>query len=256
MSDLVTDTACLFQLVLKCTSTSTTSTETLKLKSFPQKVLDIKEHIQEVLSIPLCTQIIHHESTVLNDSDDLSVHRIRGGDTLYVTYEARAECAEVESALRWLTTLLTAFSTHLPATTDETQSEAEVRLVTAIRQGFLEALRKGLFLPWDSEVRQMNKVYFLSIGGLEVLLKLYSILLQQEWQKCLPLLKRLAVSVINALYNLASTFQHRNVLIRHGCIELCMQSLLRVKVPRAVRIDAGDVISQDVVASAMGTLCK
>ena len=94
MSDLVTDTTCLFQLVLKCTSTSTTSTETLKLKSFPQKVLDIKEHIQEVLSIPLCTQSIHHESTVLNDSDDLSVHRIRGGDTLYVSYEARAECAD------------------------------------------------------------------------------------------------------------------------------------------------------------------
>ena len=51
------------------------------------------------------------------------------------------------------------------------------------------------------------------------------------------------------------------VLIDHGCIELCMQSLLRAKLKKKEKGLEGFEspefrLIMDVIASAMGTLCK
>ena len=249
-----TTSTCSFQLVLKCSSTDTTSTETVQLKSFPRKVLDLKEHIQEVLSIPLCTQVIQHESTVLNDSDSLKLFRIRSGDTLNVLYEAKAECAEVEKVVMWLQTLLSLFDSHLPSPADESPSESEIELKKAVQGGLLQSLHKGLFAL--SEVKEMNMLYFLYTGGVELLLKIYSLLVKQEWSTCLRFLKYFELSIINALYYLCIKFDLRNILIKQGCTELCIQSLLRLKIPRGVKLNSPDTILPNVVASAVGTLCK
>ena len=53
---------------------------------------------------------------------------------------------------------------------------------------------------------------------------------------------------------------HIQVLINRGCIEPCLQSLLRAKLRRRERgvegIEAPDILLMEVIFSAMGTLLK
>jgi len=126
----------------------------------------------------------------------------------------------------------------------------------------MQELRNDVFSPWDSDVKQMNKDYFISIGGLDTLVRLYSLLLTQDWHMCPDNVKHLVLTCPVALYHIAATYKLRRVLIKHGCIELLMNSLLLVKLKRGERVtvaggtERDSLILRDLMGSAMGTLCK
>ena len=119
---------CTFELELMCSSTQSVETRALTLESFPESVLDIKQHIEEEFNIPVYSQVIRYDSVVLKDSEDLRSLRIRTGDTLHVTFEAKAECADVREIKRWLDDVACEFDDHLPSL-GVSSSPAQRRLV-------------------------------------------------------------------------------------------------------------------------------
>ena len=251
---------CSFEAVLKlnCTASKQVETKAINCVSFPKNTRDLKQKIENDFSIPVCAQTLWYESTVLSDSDDLRSICLRTGDTLHLTYKSKADCPEVQSVVRWLRSLLDLFQVHVPSLLDPVPSDGEHALNTAIQEGFMEELRNKIFIPWDSDIKQMNKDYFISIGGLDTLVKLYSLLLTQNWHLCPANVQHLELSFPVALYHIASTYRLRRVLVKYGCLELLMDSLLLFKLKRGERIDSQQNRSllRDLIGTAMGTLCK
>ena len=254
---------CSFEAVLNlsCITSKQVETKTVKCVSFPKDALDLKQKIEDDFSIPVCAQTLRYESTVLSDSDDLRSMCLRTGDTLHLTYRSKADCPEVQSVVKWLRSLLDLFQVHVPSLLDPVPSDGENALNTAIQQGFMEELRNKVFTPWGSNIKQMNKDYFISIGGLDTLVKLYSLLLTQDWHMCPTNVKHLELSFPVALYHIASTYRLRKVLIKYGCLELLMDSLLLFKIKRGERFidsqqNSSSSLLRDLIGTAMGTLCK
>ena len=181
--------------------------------------------------------------------------------SIWPTGQKHADCLEVQSVVRWLRSLLDLFQAHVPSLLDPLPSDRENALNTAIQQGFMEELRNNVFTPWGSNIKQMNKDYFISIGGLDTLVKLYSLLLAQDWHMCPTNVKHLELSFPVALYHIASTYRLRKVLIKYGCLELLMESLLLFKLKRGERVidsrqNSSSSLLRDLIGTAMGTLCK
>jgi len=256
------DEGCSFEIVLCCTSTEEVVTKTVTFVTYPKSARDLKQKIEDDFNIPICAQTLQYESTVLVDSDDLRSICLRSGDTIHLTYRSKANCSEVLNVVTRLKSLLGLFQVHLPSLSDEVPSDGENALQTAIQEGFMQELRNDVFSPWDSDVKQMNKDYFISIGGLDTLVRLYSLLLTQDWHMCPENVKHLVLTCPVALYHIAATYKLRRVLIKHGCIELLMNSLLLVKLKRGERVTVAggtqrdSLILRDLMGSAMGTLCK
>ena len=208
---------CSFQLLLKSstanTSPATVRSKTLTFDCYPKTTLDLKREVQKQFQIPTFAQTVQYEQVTLSDSDCLQAVRIRIGDTLQITYQSEAECVEIDVAVTWLGELANHFQAHLPSLSDETPSEGEYWLIIGNQQGSTDQLRKRLFIPWHSDVKQMNKRYFLHTGGVALLLEAYSLLLKKDWQDCTPELQSFELTCLNALYHLVSTFELRQVSV-------------------------------------------
>ena len=248
---------CTFELELMCSSTQSVETKALTLESFPESVLDIKQHIEEEFNIPVYSQVIRYDSMVLKDSEDLRSLRIRTGDTLHVTFEAKAECADVREAKRWLDDVAREFEGHLPSVIGP-EGLGEIALNTATQQGLVQKLESELFSPLTSETKEMNMKYFVEIGGLKALCKVYSLILKQEWSLSPLTVKRLELVLLITLIHLACTFEIRQALIQYGCVELCMQSFMRVEAQKGNGYlgDDNSYYMAAVLESAIWALCK
>ncbi len=255
-----TSSSCSFVLDLECSKTGETTRKTITLEAYPGSVVQLKQEIQRALGIPGFAQTVLYESAVLKDTDEPNSLHIRSGDTLHVTFESVAECVEVGEALRWLTLLARAFETHVPTVNDHESCDATVAIAQGISQGMLRRLATEIFQPYESDVKQMNKRFFIHSGGLDLLSQVFSRILDLEWNNCPMLLRHFERDCLRILYHLASTFEVRKLMVEHGCVEICTRSLLRVGRdqlddlhPQSIATDA---ILVDVQAMAMGTLCK
>ena len=254
-----------FQIVLKCTSTATTEHQVLSLATPPRAVLDIKEQIQATFNVPVCSQRLEYESSVMKDSDEIDSFHIRSGDTLMVTYQAKAMCDEITIVVDWMRSLYTLLERQsLHADADDQQ--AHNTIMFGYQAGIMEDLAYKKFSPWVSPVTQANKLYFLQIGGLEVLLDLYSLMLQQPWSKIVSENKYIEYACMIVISNLASSLEYRKMIIRRGILPMCLKSLMRVKLKKGVQVedDSGsqgskelnDAILHDVIGSVISILAK
>ncbi len=249
-----------FGLDLECSKTGETTRKTITLEAYPGSVAQLKQEIQRAFGIPGFAQTVLYESAVLKDTDEPSSLHLRSGDTLHIVFESVAECVEVGEVLGWLTLLARAFETHVPTVSDHESCDAIVALAQVMSQGMLERLATEIFQPYESNVKQMNKRFFIHSGGLDLLSQVFSRILVLEWNNCHMLLRHFERDCLQILYHLASTFEVRKLMVEHGCVEICTRSLLRVGRgqlddlhPQSIPSDA---ILVDVQAMAMGTLCK
>ena len=138
----------ILKLLLESQSSDALEEVTLTFSSFPQTVLDIKEALEAECNIPACTQQLCYESTALRDMDSVSTLHIRSGDSMSVTYKARAECGAIKEAIDWMTSL----SEHLYSekTLPTTSSETYELVVSGYQNYVMEHLAFTRFSPWDS----------------------------------------------------------------------------------------------------------
>lgn len=177
---------------------------------------------------------------------------MRSGDTLTVRYESEAECSDVRETVEWLQSIVAELKWlprySSPADHPARDEEAKLRL------------SETLFHPWESPVKQMNKCYFVRVGGLDALLQIYSFLLDLDWEYSNEALRSLEYCFLRSIYCLASTFSVRCVLIEKGVVDLCLGSFLRVPSWRGGEFTVRNCPQREmmlkVIACAMATLCK
>ena len=216
-------------ILLNCEETKSSETKQVHFKSLPTTPLEIKKKIEEDFSIPSCVQTLHYQSMILKDSDQLQYTHIRSGDTFTVDYPIEAECEMVKTVIKWLKQLLELLKSIVDSYTDE-EDDLEDLLLEGETNKTVEALCYRLFTPWEDKKKLMNKFYFQYEGGLDVLMKVYRILVSKEWGDLgidtefhIYLERKCAL----AISNYPQTISLRRQVGQLGGLEMCTTTLLR-----------------------------
>ena len=253
-------------VVLHCTSTNSVDEHPLTFTSIPGSVQEIKKGIESSFNVPACTQRLTHESVVLKDADSVRLLHIRSGDTLHLTYKAKAECGDILEAVSWMRSVHALLCVESPFENGSLSGDAHDFIIMGYQVGIMEDLAYKRFSPWVSPVIQVNKLYFLQLGGLDILLSLYTLVLSMPWSDIPVEVKYLECVCMNVLSNLASSLDLRKLIICRGIIPLCLKSLLRVKLTKGMPIVDGsgsqghkdmiDALLQDNITSVIAILAK
>ena len=228
-------------------------TKQIHFKSLPTTPLEIKKKIEEDFSIPSCVQTLHYQSMILKDSDQLQHTHFRTGDTFTVDYPIEAECEVTRNVIQWLKEVFELLkSISYP---DEENDDIQKLLIKDY--AVIEAFSYGLFSPWEDKRKLMNKVYFHQEGGLDVLMKVYSILVSREWGD-LGIAEKFHIYLENvcsyATLRYAQTYPLQHQLAHLGGLEIFMKTLLRRQLQGGDHIP--DTLTYDTLENALFALRK
>ena len=227
-------------VLLNCELTKSSQTKQVHFQSLPTTPLEIKKKIEEDFSIPSCVQTLHYQSMILKDSDELQHIHFRSGDIFTVDYPIEAECEIAKNVIKWLTELLELlkyveeFSVTCPYELDYSLSMSsffqKIRdlILQGMRDGTINAFSVTLFFPWRDKTL-MNKYYFQQEGGLDVLMKVYGILVSKAWGEFGEHHVYLEQKCTLAVCNYAHTLPLLRQVVQLGGMEMCIVTLLRRK---------------------------
>jgi hypothetical protein len=251
-------------LLLKCTDTLGQSAREIHLDTLPSTTQELKSVIESACNVPACVQDLSFESHPLVAKDDVKLARIRSGDTINVRYLAEGDCKEVVQIISWMGVILAILKQESPSVTRGISETLNDLVTHGIEFELIENLAFDYFFPWLDQKKYANKLHFVSNGGLEIMMELYSLLQRESWGLCLLKMKYLEYGILRVLWNLSETFALRRAIVRLGGLEMCMCSLMRENVVKGEAIvdrqsprgANQDWILIENIGAALGTLCK
>jgi hypothetical protein len=196
-------------LVLACSTTGEVSHVQLTLNSLPLHGSDLKKEIEIVHEIPRFCQTLTYgdPKTEIGDCEKLNDALVRNGDTVWVTYTAKAECREIERVREYLQKLTGALNGNPPIENEDSLSATI--LSQAFSGGYAQLLRKDLFTPWKSEIKQMNKEVFTRTNCLHYLIQLLRIVHTRDWGTNPQNMKFLEIVILETLHPFAAVMKFR-----------------------------------------------
>ena len=259
-------------VLLNCEETKSSRTEQVHFQSLPTTPLEIKKKIEEDFSIPSCVQTLHYQSMILKDSDQLQHTHFRSGDTFTIDYLFEGECEMVRNVVKWIKELHELLLSVNKPVGEEHNIIQDTSIFYKIQEFLLEGDEEGitrvlsltLFTPWGEKMKQVNHYYFQQEGGLETLMKVYGLLVDNEQ------LRLAIITGLNEQYylhmeyhfawavsNYVQTFALRRQVTKLGGLAMCMKTLLRKKIGR----NGNDEIIPEsyvmnAVFSALSSLCR
>ena len=252
-----------FNVVLNCTLRKSTERKELHLPSLPSSVLGIKKQIEAQFSIPTCTQTLSYHSMILSDGDQINPTHIRCGDTFHVSFHTKANCKDTKAVVNWMRHIVSALEKEDVSATGDLSSEIQLLLRNGIINDLVRLLSLDLFYPWTNDEKYVNKLYFESIGGLETVTTMYSLILREQWENMPYRLKYMECACVQSLANFAQTFPLRRLVIKYRGLELCMTSLQRRKLVRGLPVldesdstGAHSEMLQAIIEIALYAVCK
>lgn len=252
------------KLLLKCTDTQSERLKEISLPNLPSTTEELKSAIESSCSVPACVQDLSFECHPLTGTHDVKLARIRSGDTITVKYLAEGNCQEILEIISWMGVVRAILKQEKPSVTRGISECLYELLTSAIEFRYMENLAFDYLYPWLDAKKYANKLFFLSNGGLHIMMELYSLLVRESWKMQLLKMKHLEYGILRVLWNFSETFSLRREIIRLGGLEMCMQSLMRENVVKGEAIidrqsprDAfKDWILVENLGAALGTLCK
>jgi len=213
-------------VTFQCTADGSSKTGTLVLSPPPNRIEEIKSHIQEKESIPKCLQKLTFKNQLLSDSQSLSNLYIRSEDSLTCSYLARADVKQlgkfIHGSLHPVLTRLQADASSLSQFHPKQDMEA---LLHHCELQFHNVAYSRL-LPWASVTAEANRQFLIQEGGIDHTMQLYALLLQVPWADRHLLLQRLELSCLSLLWNFAETASARQLVVERGGFPMMVQSLM------------------------------
>ena len=254
----------MLNILLQCEQTKLSETKQVHFQSLPTTPLEIKKKIEEDFSIPSCVQTLHYQSMILKDSDELQRTHFRSGDTFTVDYPIEAECEIAQNVIKWLKELLELLKSieknySFPGEENDLLMSSNFRKIENLvlegeKDNIVEALTDTLFSSWGDKRTLMNCFYFHHEGGLDVLMKVYGMLVSKRWED-------FGINHINlesecswAICDYAQTLPLCRQVVQLGGLEMCTITLLR----RQIRGDEyiHDTRIFNTICTAHTALCK
>ena len=233
-----------FNIVLNSTLKKSSRTTTLNFSTFPTFALDIKKEVERQFSIPICIQTLAYQSTVLDDMNPIDPIHVRSGDTFHITYQTEGSCTDTVAVIDWLKKLRSALQGENASDQVYLRNDIDRVIYEGMVGSLARYLSLDLFYPWSDDSKLVNKYHFEVIGGLDVLVAVYSMILQLEWSTLSYRLKYMECICVQSLANFTQTFSLRRSVLKCGGLELCLKSLMRKMLLRGARVtDDGDAMT-------------
>eukprot|EP00731_Ephydatia_muelleri_P018503 Em0011g543a len=256
----------MLHVVLHGTMKGEVDDKELHFNMVPYDVRDIKKEVETVFSIPACVQEVEFEFVQLKDTDRVDSIRLQSGDTVFVNYKSEADCESVKVALDWMQLLTCLLQGEVPSVTNPMSFDLNEVIRAGIDDRLMEDLAFQKFSPWTCPVKQTNKMYFVDLGGLDVLMELYSMVQREAWCTSIIEMKFLEASCMCILSNLASSNDLRRLIISKDGVARSIRSFLHVPLKKGFEVvddsgcpgrpDHNNIILVDVVQSALAILCN
>ena len=257
-----------FHIELFCSENNKIQHKTITFQEdqpLPITIHEVKSMIERDFNIPLCVQILSYEDQPMIEETTLQMACIRTGDTFRVTYSSEGDCKEIREIVTWLK-LVKHFILEEDPTISNSRlsSNFEYLLTTGINEEVMENLAFIYLYPWLDARKYANKLFFVSCGGLKIMMDIYAALLKHPWNESIKKGQYLEYSILRVLWNLSETFELRRIILSHNdCLKLCTRSLLREKMVEGVDVrhvhdslKDDDMMLVDTIGAALGLLCK
>ena len=216
------------------------SARLLRLAAFPETVAELQRHVEAEFNVPQCCQSVFFEALQLRSNESLRVHRVRSGDTFQVHYKTEADVEDIRGVVDtirgMITTIEGCYDQH-PHYYDPNKIFLRQDffgvfslLDQQIKPDTVECLAGHYFRPFTSERTIANRLFFLDIGGLELLHKLHCIVLRYPWHVTVLSLQCLEQAILRILWNITASFDVRSQVLKYPFMELCMKSAQRVPI--------------------------
>lgn len=149
-----------------------------------------------------------------------------------VSYLSHGELEDIRYAVNWIRFIGALMKNRYPCVYSEISAEADLVASMGMRDELLETLALKKFRPWKSPVKQVNIFYFMQMNGVDSLIDLYTILLNEPWRTMHTRLRFLEDGCILVLASVAISDQIRKKVISLDGVGMSVQSFLRVRLRR------------------------
>ena len=211
-----------FHLELCCEETNSTKKVDLVFPSLPATFLEIKKEVELRCSVPVCVQTLYYQSSRKADSDDLISSYIRSGDTFLISYPIEGECERVINVTEWLKQIAESLQENFKEsrTMNSELAKKYISLFPKIRASHI-------LYPWSNKVKYVNKLHFVSLGGVEVLMACCGYL-QRLRQGKVWLFRRDSLEATFCLFitNFTQTLSLRRQVEKYGGLDYCINAFL------------------------------
>jgi len=205
-------------------------------------VFELKNQIELTCSIPQCFQALYFESTLLRDEDTLAQCWLRKGDTVTVKYRSTADVQSVVEMVTLLSELVPSSSNnrdlHVPdRDLHVPDRDLPVSTLQRIRQLAFSCFR-------DTTLRcDANRLVFVHKGGVSILYKLYSIVLEKDYLDASFHWRYLESVVVQVLGSALIDSCTRVPLLKEHVLEnptldYVLKSFTRVMIPQGEKVVA------------------
>ena len=217
-----------FQAELIFENSKVAEVQDFTLDSRPATFLDIKKEIEKSFSIPVCVQTLFYQSCKVSDSDNPLSWYVRSGDMFTVHYPAKGDCKRVLKAVDWLNKLTAAVSKLKQGKDRHKEAVSDYKRLTSMEYIEISGdLCRNMIVPWSDKTKHVNRFYFDSLGGVELVINLYRLIVEARLDN-VTLRNSLYLENVFCLFvaNFAQTLPLVRRVFMLGGLELCMKSLL------------------------------
>lgn len=245
-----------------CSSSNSTAVTTeIPFESVPKSFHKISDEIEALFSIPVCVQSLRlcypdycHK---IKDSDTPASLYVRSGDLLMVHYPLQGECREVRYAKNNLFIIVETVTKLLKMADNQHECCIGMKFVTkymlwnTIRADKLAICLSPLY-PW-TDLAHVNKLFFASLGGVDLLLRLYELVLKfRKKQISLQEGEMLEVVCVHTLSSFTGSMDFSHSVANQECMELLLDTFLWVPINSEQATD----VHIAAIQVALHAICK
>ena len=207
---------------LTCSSTGSTNQMPLQFSTKPTTLVQVKQEIENQLSIPRCVQVLSVPGRyVKSDEDRLSDLYLDDGGEVEVKYSSTAQCDNIRKVAAILAKLKSiAEQTHLD---DKSNLES---FIAGVESSF-SFLSYSCLYPWRSERSTANAKYLDQLQVISLLVEILKKVLQDETAGILqPYAKTIQSGILTVFWNLAETVEKQEFVVKHDGFQLMLDAFL------------------------------
>lgn len=191
---------------------------------------EVKATIQRDHGIPTCVQRIKWAGSTLNEGRSLRSYGLEENDELEVVYHSKGDCNEIEESVQWLKeVVLRLRNDGVPDQRNFVEATFS-QLAFTQQETHLRCLWAELFQPWHEPKKYTNKLYFVVLGGVDLLIELHSLVLCNKWEESPDVLKYTEFLLLHVFWSFGETFSLQRLAIKNGVMDLFLKSIGRLEV--------------------------
>ena len=251
-------------VVLACTSKESREKKTVSTSKVLQTVLDVKQLIQQMFSVPVCVQEFTYESQCFADSTSLKSISLRSGDTVYISYPSDADCAAIDDIIAWLHHVVVCLRNETPSVQHTVSGQLGILMRTGISQRLLESLAQNYFGAFGETKPTVNRLYFMQANGICLLIELLMLIQRVPWPEQFYYIKYIELHCLQVLWSICETREFGDVVCKHNGLECCIKGLTHKVLKRddcisdadSPQLQRADELLEGVMIAGLGTLRK